>query len=310
MRWFKHMTASSQDEKLSRLKDACGLEGYGFWWSVVEIVAAGVDEKQKTSVTYSFKKWCNLIGIRSQTFRKLSALCAVFDLFAISFDGDYVTIDIPNILKFKDEYTRKSGQAPDKLRTNSGAKQRQNTDTETEKDHTPIGSLENKDHARARSSQQEAYSDEPGIEFVELRDFYDTHCRQEAPLTGFIEYKQLRASRRWPGISGICDAITKHSRADPDGWKQFCPGLVKFLREQWWLKAPSARASPPARDGPPAARTQFQKGRQDMENMAKLAIASKEALQHGNSPANHSGTQQIVRALPAAGVAGGAFGAD
>lgn len=105
----------------------------------------------------------------------------------------------------------------------------------------------NKEPVRACDDSQgdfSDFSDAPGIEFQELRQFYDEHCRAEAPLTGFIEYKQLRASRRWPGISRICDAIDKHSRADPEGWKQFCPGLVKFLREHWWEKKPTARASP------------------------------------------------------------------
>lgn len=32
MRWFKHMTDADDNEKLSRLQDEFGLEGYGFWW--------------------------------------------------------------------------------------------------------------------------------------------------------------------------------------------------------------------------------------------------------------------------------------
>ena len=59
MRWFKHMTHSAYDEKLSQLRDEYGLEGYGFWWSIVEIIAAQVDENEQTSVTFSAKKWGN-----------------------------------------------------------------------------------------------------------------------------------------------------------------------------------------------------------------------------------------------------------
>jgi len=250
MRWFKHMTASSDDEKLSRLKDAYGLEGYGFWWSVVEIVADKVGEVRQTSAEFSPKKWGNLVGISPKKFRILAEFCANLQLFSVAFSENLIKIDMPNILKFRDEYTerqhKKSGQNRDKLPpllTDTEA------DTDTEEDHTTLGSLENEGHARARDDSQGVYTDEPGIEFAELRTFYDEHSRAEAPLAGFFEYKQLRASRRWPGISRLCDAIILHENADPEGWKSFCPGLVKFLREHWWEKKPTAnaRASPPAK---------------------------------------------------------------
>lgn len=93
------------------------------------------------------------------------------------------------------------------------------------------------------------FSDQPGIEFQELRQFYDEHARCEAPLSGFMEYKQLRKSKIWPGISSICNAIEGHAMADPCGWKQFSPGLAKFLREHWWDKKPNTRASPVSQSG-------------------------------------------------------------
>lgn len=256
MRWFKHMVASADDEKLSRLTDVYGLEGYGFWWRVVEIVAEKVGPDGETSVEFSAKKWGNLAGISPKKFRTLAECCANLGLFTFECSGNsenIIKINMPNILKYRDEYSRKSGQSADKVRTRSGPSRARvpeaDTETEANTDNTQriTGNVESSPDPLPDKSVNSDFSDTPGIEFQELRAFYDEHCRAEAPLTGFIEYKQLRASRRWPGINRICDAIDKHGKADPVGWKSFCPGLVKFLREHWWEKKPTARASPPGK---------------------------------------------------------------
>jgi hypothetical protein len=126
----------------------------------------------------------------------------------------------------------------------------------------PIMSLESLD-GRARedyvtggglfSSAEPVDGDTPGIEFQELRFYYNEHAREEAPLSGFTEYRQLRASKRWPGFGVIQNSISAYSAADPENWKnRHAPGLGKFLREHWWKVTPKARASP-ARNGKPGA---------------------------------------------------------
>lgn len=120
MRWFKHMTASADDEKLSRLKDAFGLEGYGFWWSVTEIVAAKLgDDEGETFAEFSPKKWGNSLGISPKKFQMLAEFCANLGLFSIEYSENLIRVNMPNILKYRDEYTerqhKKSGQNRDKL---------------------------------------------------------------------------------------------------------------------------------------------------------------------------------------------------
>ena len=53
MRWFKHMTASADDENIAHLIDQCGLLGYGFFWRVMELIAAQVDDSDKNYCSYS-----------------------------------------------------------------------------------------------------------------------------------------------------------------------------------------------------------------------------------------------------------------
>ena len=59
MKWFKHMTGSWDDEKLSAVIDILGMEGYGFYWRLLEVIAEKLDANNETSCTFSAKKWGN-----------------------------------------------------------------------------------------------------------------------------------------------------------------------------------------------------------------------------------------------------------
>lgn len=123
MRWFKHMTDARNDEKLAALSDRFGLEGIGFYWTVLEIVAQKMDEKLETSASFSAKKWGSFAGISAKKFQNLAEFCASLGLFFVENDGNLITVNIPKLLNIKDEHTRKacknSGVAPDNIRTNS-----------------------------------------------------------------------------------------------------------------------------------------------------------------------------------------------
>lgn len=257
MRWFKHMTASADDEKLSRLKDEFGLEGYGFWWSVAEIVAAKVGRDAKTAVEFSPKKWGNSLGISPKKFRLLAEFCADIGLFAAEFADNAIRIDMPNILKYRDEWTERqhknAGAAREKLPDRARAP---DPDPETENKTTPQAAAGNKECARKQNAPQAErsdFSDVPGMEFQELRELYDREAKPEAPLAGFAEYKALRASRSWPGMGRITQGIDRLKREDAEWQAGFAPGLAKFLRERQWDKQPTLpRAGRALPQGPPA----------------------------------------------------------
>lgn len=253
MRWFKHMTASADDEKLSMLMDAHGLEGYGFWWRVVEIIAKNVSEKGGTSVSYSAQKWARIVGIRSDKFRRIAEECASLRLFQLNSHDNYIEIDIPNILKFRDEYTRKSGQTPDKIRRK---KQIQNTDTEKEEEintppHPPQGgelisensadSLSGKKskpkHQPTGNSLPEleaaiaAYTDDPPLREA-LRSFRAMRERIRKPLTGDALKLVFRELDKHAGDdAGLKTAMLEQSVLH--SWQGIFP-----------LKTEQARASP------------------------------------------------------------------
>lgn len=143
MRWFKHMTTSADDEKLAMVLDECGLAGYGFFWRVLEMIASKVDDSGKNYCAYSRRTWCIKLAINHQTWSKMIASCEQAGLFVVSDEGHVIKVESPNILKFRDEWSRKksknSGATPEQLRSKDI-----DTDTEidTELDNTPYIPLE------------------------------------------------------------------------------------------------------------------------------------------------------------------------
>jgi len=117
MRWVKHMTASHNDEKLADLISRFGHAGYGVWWLVVEIVASVLESGKEPKVTYPVSKWSHLLSVRgshvSQTLLKLE----LTHLVTVVRRADDITVTIPNLLKYRDEYNRKSGQTPECVRS-------------------------------------------------------------------------------------------------------------------------------------------------------------------------------------------------
>lgn len=132
-------------------------------------------------------------------------------------------------------------------------------DKKRENTSPPVESLVNQDRARSPERCSEGVGADlsgPGLEFVELRDFYSREIRTEGPLDGFDEYKQLKAARDatgtsvFPGLSRILDDLAARKAAGV--WNPgYEIGLARYLKTRSWL-APirpiQTRASPGAED--------------------------------------------------------------
>lgn len=106
MKWFKHQSSARNDERLSRLEDKAGLEGYGFYFKMLEIVAEVIDETDRHEVTYSLSRWGRQANITSKKFIFLAQCCADVGLLIVQrCDNDYI-IRIPNLLKYRDNHTK------------------------------------------------------------------------------------------------------------------------------------------------------------------------------------------------------------
>jgi hypothetical protein len=136
------MTATTDDEKIARLLGEGGEAGrarYGLYWMVNEIIAAQMEGPDPScSVCYPVSVWARKVVTRpSLLFSTLSTL-AVTGVVTVEWDGSDIRVTNRNLLKYRDEYARKSGQTPDNIPARTEGEQKQK-----EKEKVPLASTAN-----------------------------------------------------------------------------------------------------------------------------------------------------------------------
>jgi len=120
MRWFKHMTASSNDEFIVWVEEEYGLAGYARWFKLIELVAAQTTKSQRM-VVYPIPQWCSFLKAKRKLALSFLLALSNRNKIIMELNGNILGIEICNLMKFHDEYTRKSGhttdKSPDTIRT-------------------------------------------------------------------------------------------------------------------------------------------------------------------------------------------------
>lgn len=150
------MTDTKSDEKIASLISVAGMEGYGFYWSIVELVAKQIDkESDKCSVTYPLPYLSRQLYLHHNKVSNLLSKLQVTGLILLSKSevngGVSYTITCPNLLKYRDEYSDRKAKEKSKNRENIPTNSRQtpeqdtdtDTDTELDTDTDPAKKIEN-----------------------------------------------------------------------------------------------------------------------------------------------------------------------
>ncbi len=109
-----------------------GWEGYGRWMRLLEVVASKMDGSDRCHAEYPVNKWCEILGFYHrkslESFLNLTVMylkCTVnVQPMSGKYKRDVITISIPNLLKKRDEYSKKSGQNPERVRTRVAQEER------------------------------------------------------------------------------------------------------------------------------------------------------------------------------------------
>lgn len=113
MKWFRHMSNASDDEFLAEVEEIFGLEGYARWWKLLEAIAEQMDGTSKCGVSYSWTKWQAILKGKRNKLETFLKHCQNKQKIILEENGNILKITCRNLLKMRDEYSRKSGQAPD-----------------------------------------------------------------------------------------------------------------------------------------------------------------------------------------------------
>lgn len=120
MLWFKHFNDLSRDEGVSAYLDSSQdrYAAYGFLNLVLEIIAERMDFKHgdpKCCATFSKREWARLTNSHVNRVIKYLPHLGVIGWVSVEFDGSNYRVEIPKLLEWRDEYSRKSGGSQDKV---------------------------------------------------------------------------------------------------------------------------------------------------------------------------------------------------
>lgn len=129
MRWGKHLSMAHADIQMSALLEECGPEGYGIYWLIWEDIASIMESgKMDPRNVHSISKWAEVCHCSTRVWTRVTHSLEKKALIFVQTFDKRVQITIPNILKYKDEYSRKSGHPQDLNRDRYIA----DTETDTE----------------------------------------------------------------------------------------------------------------------------------------------------------------------------------
>jgi len=226
------MTASHDDEKLADLIDRFGHAGYGAWWLVAEIVAAKIDSDGKAEVTYPLSKWSHLMSVRGSLVISTLSKLEVTHLVTVERTETDITVRIPNLLKYRDEYTRRSGQSPESVPTKEQKqkqKQKQKQIQRTE--------------AEAEAEQKSAPAPAPPLSEIgyAVERMYALHPKKKDLVLVPDSLEKAVSVKSLEEIEAVHSAWCM----TPE-WKEnngrFVPSLAKWLSDRGYLQWPEGMA--------------------------------------------------------------------
>jgi hypothetical protein len=156
VKWFKHQSTARNDERIARLEDKCGLEGYGFYFKMLEIVAEVIDSSDRCEVTYGISRWGRQTNISTKKFLFLAQCCSDVGLMLAQRSGDDMLVQIPNLLKFRDNHTKNLQAASQQEKEEDTYKE----DKEKNKDKKNGSSVEPPPPEGKKRAAKKEYSDE------------------------------------------------------------------------------------------------------------------------------------------------------
>lgn len=110
------MAGTWEDEKIAKLVSLGGKEAlalYGAYWRILEIVASQMKSgSSQCSVTYGVTRWSVLLSVRGSHLSHYISHLSKSGLVTAEWIETDLRVTIPNLLKYRDEYAKKSRQSP------------------------------------------------------------------------------------------------------------------------------------------------------------------------------------------------------
>lgn len=115
MRWFKHYATASDNSFIEELEEKFGLEGYARWYKLLEIISREMDGSEKCSASHSVLKWQFFLKAKRKNLETFLVYLEEKRKISRKSTGNILEISAPILLNCRDDYSRKSGHAPNNV---------------------------------------------------------------------------------------------------------------------------------------------------------------------------------------------------
>ncbi len=222
MRWFKHMTNASSDDKMVKIRTQFGLWGEEVYWKVLEVVAGQMKGANPVPVaSLNIPEFCSICKCKRnklETF--LDCLQNVCGMKLVRV-GDNFEVTIPKLLQIKKNHLMKLDYPSKNIPIESRV---QSTDTDIESRARDENSFEFKTAKRFYDKQKGRYPTLITLEFERvssdwidgIRKLRDTDGHSEAEIIGVLKY--VCEDEFW---SKNIRSIAKLRRKDREGTPYF-----------------------------------------------------------------------------------------
>lgn len=228
MKWFRHFSNASMSADLVALESQFGLEGYARWWKLLEIVALQMDKTDRYSVTLPWSKWESYLSGKRKLLLSYLLATEKLGLTQVIANGELIEIKIPKLALYRDEYSRKSGQTPKKLRT-------VDTETDTEADKPPIVPPPG-DALPTVPKRRERKSEFTAAELYRFTEWYKAYPLKEAPAAAEKAWAKLTKRPDFGDafVDSLIDAIG-YAKAHSPKWRdRIIPHPATWLNQRRW----------------------------------------------------------------------------
>ena len=115
MKWFKHQANAHKSDWCQRIFIEFGkAEGYGLFALFTAFFADKWNGESYPKFKIRLKELQNFMEVSPKKLRNFLGIPTDSESLTIKVSKDFVEVEFPNLLKIKDEYTRKSRKTPDK----------------------------------------------------------------------------------------------------------------------------------------------------------------------------------------------------
>lgn len=168
MKWFKHHSDASLNDKMGKLEDQFGLVGYAAYFKILELCASNWDGEMDPVFSFSSKQIQNKLRMKSKQTDLVLGLLSELNLFQISKCNNELIIKAPKLAEIKARSQKKATQEQPESNPIKKRREEKRRDNTKEKEKLDSGEPSDEVKSNAIGESWNIMAKENGLPCVKL----------------------------------------------------------------------------------------------------------------------------------------------